>query len=295
VETSIDPFVRNQWHVLGAIDELRTGFRSRTRLLGVPLRISDDLRVTREDGAELPVLERFGYLWTTLGAASADLFAIDESAESDRRCFNAASLAVRTSAGRAVENFFDFSHFAFVHPGYLGDPAHAAIPAYDVASGAREIVATHCRSYQPRAAAMSNDALDVEYEYRVPHPFCVLLYKTNPAAPTRRDVIGLFVQPLDEECVAAHMFLSLLDDVMSDAQIRAFQQTIFGQDKPILENQRPLRLPLDLRAELPVRCDALSIAYRRWLHERGVTYGVIPIVRPEAGSRAVRPETRSPA
>jgi phenylpropionate dioxygenase-like ring-hydroxylating dioxygenase large terminal subunit len=73
------------------------------------------------------------------------------------------------------------------------------------------------------------------------------------------------------------MFLSLLDDVTSRAEIRAFQQTIFGQDKPILEGQRPRRLPLDLRAELPVRCDALSIAYRRWLSARGVTYGVIPI------------------
>jgi phenylpropionate dioxygenase-like ring-hydroxylating dioxygenase large terminal subunit len=281
METVIDAFVRNQWHVVGAVDELRTGRRSRTRLLGTPLRILDGLRVTRDEGAELPVLERFGYLWTTLGDAPAELFGVDEYAEADRRSFNAASFAVRTSAGRAVENFFDFSHFPFVHPGYLGDPAHTAIPAYDVSSSETGVVATHCRSYQPRAAAMSEDALDVEYEYRVPHPFCVLLYKTNPAAPARRDVIGLFVQPLDEERVAAHMFLSLLDDVTTDARIRAFQQTIFAQDKPILENQRPLRLPLDLRAELPVRCDALSIAYRRWLHARGVTYGVIPVAAPQ--------------
>jgi phenylpropionate dioxygenase-like ring-hydroxylating dioxygenase large terminal subunit len=274
----VDSFVRNQWHVLGSVDELRTGVRARTRLFGIPLHIGDGLQVTREDGTQLRVLERYGYLWTTFGEAPTDIFAIDEHAEVDRRNFNAASLAVRTSAGRAVENFFDFSHFPFVHPGYLGDPAHAAVPAYEVESNDSEVVARHCRSYQPRAAAMSDNPLDVEYEYRVPHPFCVLLYKTNPASPTRRDVIGLFVQPMDEERVTAHMFLSLLDDVMSDAQIRAFQQTIFGQDKPILENQRPLRLPLDLRAELPVRCDALSIAYRRWLHAHGVSYGVVPIV-----------------
>ena len=55
-----------------------------------------------------------------------------------------------------------------------------------------------------------------------------------------------------------------------------FQQTIFGQDKPILENQVPKRLPLDPRAEMPVRADKSSITYRRWLAAKGVTYGTIP-------------------
>ncbi len=273
----IDDFVRNHWHVVGATDELRHAHERRTRLLGTPLRIIDGRRVQREAGAELPVRERFGYLWTTLGDGSADLFDFAEFHEADRRNFNGASMAVATSAGRAVENFVDFGHFPFVHPGVLGDPAHADVPPYEVRADAREVVATRCQSYQPRAAALSGEALQVEYAYRIPHPFCALLYKTNPIDTTRCDVIGLFVQPLDEERVCAHMLLSLLDDATSTTEIRDFQQTIFGQDKPILQSQRPLRLPLDPRAELPMRCDALSLAYRRWLHERGVTYGVIPI------------------
>ena len=48
------------------------------------------------------------------------------------------------------------------------------------------------------------------------------------------------------------------------------------QDKPILENQFPKRLPLDPRAEIPARSDASSLAYRRWLTAQGVTYGAIP-------------------
>ncbi|MDE0456748.1 MAG: hypothetical protein OXI15_05600 [Chromatiales bacterium] len=50
-------------------------------------------------------------------------------------------------------------------------------------------------------------------------------------------------------------------------------QLIFSQDKPILENQLPKCLPLDPRAEIPARSDASSLAYRRWLTARGVTYG----------------------
>ena len=68
----------------------------------------------------------------------------------------------------------------------------------------------------------------------------------------------------------------VLDPDNSETVIRKFQQTIFGQDKPILENQYPKLLPLDPRAETPIRADKVAIAYRRWLSDLGVTYGVIP-------------------
>ena len=55
--------------------------------------------------------------------------------------------------------------------------------------------------------------------------------------------------------------------------MRRFQQMIFGQDKPILENQMPKKLPLDPRAETPIRADMSAIAYRRWLRELGLTFG----------------------
>jgi hypothetical protein len=32
-------------------------------------------------------------------------------------------------------------------------------------------------------------------------------------------------------------------------------------------------LPLEPRAEIPTRADASSVAYRRWLKEKGIVYG----------------------
>ena len=116
----------------------------------------------------------------------------------------------------------------------------------------------------------------VGYTYRVPHPYCTLLYKTSPLDESRMDVIGLFVRSVAPDRIEAHMILSLLDDSNTDSFIRRFQQSIFAQDKPILENQNPKLLPLDPRAETPIRSDRLAIAYRRWLSDLGVTYGVIP-------------------
>ncbi|TIT60733.1 MAG: aromatic ring-hydroxylating dioxygenase subunit alpha, partial [Mesorhizobium sp.] len=52
-----------------------------------------------------------------------------------------------------------------------------------------------------------------------------------------------------------------------------FQQTIFVQDRSILENQIPGLLPLDPGMEIPTRADLTSVAYRRWLKRHGYTYG----------------------
>ena len=74
--------------------------------------------------------------------------------------------------------------------------------------------------------------------------------------------------------IRVHIFNSLLDNESTNTEILRFNQEIFGQDKPIVENQRPKLLPLDPRVETPIRADKLAVAYRRRLSELGVTYGV---------------------
>jgi phenylpropionate dioxygenase-like ring-hydroxylating dioxygenase large terminal subunit len=54
---------------------------------------------------------------------------------------------------------------------------------------------------------------------------------------------------------------------------------IFLEDQPIVEAQRPELVPGDLAAELHVRSDAMSVAYRRMrneLLERGWGAGARP-------------------
>lgn len=279
----------NRWHVVGAIEDLRPGDVRHTGLLGTPISIalsSAGEPTCRRESANckrpmadstLPVLLRYGYVWTSLGTPPDDIFAIPEYAEPGRRNLNAATFGVHVSAPRVVENFLDMAHFPFVHDGFLGEEPNTEVRDYavEIRGAPDEILATRCRFFQPRAAATSTDGAEVEYVYRVPHPFCSVLYKSSPVDPMRMDVIAIFVQPVAVEQVNAYMLLSLLDEVNDTKSIRRFQQTIFGQDKPILENQRPKRLPLDPSAETHIRADKLAIAYRRWLTAKGVTYGTI--------------------
>lgn len=183
---------------------------------------------------------------------------------------------VATSAGRVVENFLDASHFAFVHEGWLGDAARPEVPPYEVTHTAdgRPVV-VHSRTWQPQATASAQGGAWVDYRHELLAPFAATLRK-HPADGQPGDAYTLWCCPVDEELTRV-WFVQGSDDVQStDETLRAFQDQVFAQDKPVLLSQRPARLPLsggESGGELHSAADRLSIAYRRWLQARGVTYG----------------------
>jgi phenylpropionate dioxygenase-like ring-hydroxylating dioxygenase large terminal subunit len=274
-----DPVILNLWHVIGDVSEVQPGIVYQTVLLEERVSFAIDAAGAPFAWRSLPARCAYGCMWTCLGQPSAEIFPIPEYAEAKRRNVNAGTIGVSVSAPRAIENFLDMGHFPYVHTDILGAEPHTEVKEYDVEISADrdEIVATRCRFFQPKASVASSDGGDIEYVYRVPHPYCSVLYKTSHVDANRLDVIGIFAQPIDQEHIRAHMMLCLVDEENDDTAIRHFQQLIFGQDKPILENQFPKRLPLDPRAETPIRADKSSVAYRRWLSQKGVTYGVIPV------------------
>ncbi len=295
--SEIDPAVRNLWHPVAAMEELRPGCTMRTQLFdqSVAVTLGDhgdvSARLDAEDGsapsggvaadgmpASLPTKVAYEFAWTSLGTAPEEIFSIPECDEPDRRNLSAGTIGVRVSAPRAVENFLDMGHFPYVHAGILGQAPRTEVLEYavDVDPATNDLFARDCEFYQPYAAAAASGGQRSQYTYRVPHPYCVMLYKSCPIDGSRLDVIALFVQSLSPDRVRAHNFMSLIDDQSTDSELRRFQQHIFGQDKPILENQNPRLLPLDPTEESSVRADRSSMTYRRWLSELGVTYGVIP-------------------
>jgi phenylpropionate dioxygenase-like ring-hydroxylating dioxygenase large terminal subunit len=256
-----------------------------TRLLGHPVRVAfagGRARVTalRADGRELrelPVTERFGLIWTTLGSPAKSVYDFPEAHENDRRYVRCGWVTLRTSAPRLVENFLDMAHFPFVHTGVLGSEPWTEVADYDaeIRPDVDEVWATSCRFFQPRVAATKADGAYAALTYRVPSPFQVMLYRVCPTAPDRLDAILLAVHPVDEHLCRAQPVEYLVDDHSADAELLSFEQAIFLQDRFIVENQRPLSLPLRPGPEIPVRADAASMTYRRWLREKNVTFGVI--------------------
>lgn len=269
-----DPNMLDDWLVAGpATPEPRT-----TRLLGETVRLWSDADGTpqcRLGERPLAVQSRYGHFWVCpSGRPARPLFDFPEYGEPGRRAIDCGGIGVAVSGLRVIENFLDMAHFPFVHADYLGKVPHTEVAQYQVniepATG--EIWATDCRFWQPRASAAHDSGSEVFYKYRVMQPFSAMLYKSSSRAG-ELDAIGIFLQPVDEERVIAHTLLACYDDVSTDAELIAFQQTIFGQDKPILENHAFKRMPLEGRAETPTRGDTSSVTYRRWLRERGMRFG----------------------
>ena len=273
----------DQWYVIDIAAEIPVEAKP-NRLLGRDLVVSRDpagtviVREKLEGGAlgePLPTRDRYGFIWTTLGTPERELFDIPEADEPDRRHVVCGAVAVRASGLRIVENFLDMAHFPFVHTDILGAEPHTEVRHYttEIRRDVDEVWATNCEFFQPQAALSASGGIMTQYMYRVAAPFQTLLYKTCPAAANRWDVICLFVQPLEHDRCRAHPVMFIIDDESTLTSMVHFQQLIFLQDRIILENQRPRLLPLEPRAEIPTRADISSVAYRRWLKEKGVTFG----------------------
>ncbi len=181
---------------------------------------------------------------------------------------------VETSAPRVVENFLDTSHFAFVHEGWLGDAGHPEVPDHRVAATAdgRPRIDDYL-AWQPRAAASATAGAWVSYRYEVLGPYAALLVKQPQDDGAVCDAYVALACPLDEERTRVWFLQFTSDTATPDADLQRFQDTIFGQDRPVLESQRPRRLPLS-GGEVHSAADRLSAAYRRWLAGCGIDFGV---------------------
>lgn len=220
--------------------------------------------------------EAHGLVWLRPAAGEA---ALPAPGEVPARAVVCGPFDVATSAPRAVENFLDTAHFAYVHDGWLGDTAHTEVPAYEVAVDAdgRPGVPKYL-AWQPKASSTSTEGCWIEYRYQVLSPYSAILVKQPAAAepggaPPLQEAYALWTCPLAEERCRVWFTMYTSDLQVPDAELVAFETTIFTQDQPILESQRPRRLPLS-GGEAHGPADRLSAAYRRYLRELGIAYGV---------------------
>ncbi|HEY0817606.1 MAG TPA: aromatic ring-hydroxylating dioxygenase subunit alpha [Rhizobacter sp.] len=219
------------------------------------------------------VQERHGLVWLRLRPGDTPPPAFEAELDTRLRKLLCGPYEVQASAPRIVENFLDLAHFGFVHDGLLGDRSHTTLDAYRIEATAQGFVAHGCTAWQPQSNRLSTTGSQVEYRYELTGPYSALLSKLPQEQAGYEDVIGLFVCPVDPECSRVWFRLAVTDFDSDDAQLRNFQDTIFRQDQPVLESQSPKCLPLS-GGEVHCAADRSSAAYRRFLGERNITFGV---------------------
>ncbi len=223
--------------------------------------------------------ERYGLIWICMGEPRRAVLPFPEYDDVNLRKVLCGPYAVATSGPRIVENFLDMAHFPFIHAGILGEQPKNEVCDYNVASfddgvGGIGVIATQCFFWQPQTNSLAHGGTNVEYTYRVVRPLTAILTKLPELQGTFHEAISLHVQPVSEESSIVWIVLAMTNFEQSEAELSAFQDRIFLQDQPILENQVPKRLPLEPGAEMPIRCDRMSLAYRAYLRDQSLRYGV---------------------
>jgi vanillate O-demethylase monooxygenase subunit len=183
--------------------------------------------------------------------------------------------AWRCDASRQVENFTDFGHFAFVHPGLLGDPERPVVAPHEVGVDGHVVRYDYTRPDSkntdefPVYAEGGREAEQRTTRYALYLPYTIVehigwgaserlvyFFASQPVAPDR--CIGYCL-------VARNYNLDQPERVMQE-----FERVIFAQDQRVVESQRPEAVPFDLAAELHLRFDAVAVAYRRAMQASGL-------------------------
>jgi len=217
------------------------------------------------------VRERYGAIWVCFGEPGGELAEFPVAEELEFRILLAGPYRFRALGPRLIENFLDVAHLGIVHAGLLGDPDRSRIEEYEVIASPCGPEAREIRIWQPNPDGTGAGAT-VSYHYQIQGPLTANFVKLHGA---QRFGILAQVTPVDCEFSEMRMILALnYGHGIPDAELIAFQDHVANQDRAIVESQRPELLPLDLQSELHLRSDRLAIAYRRWLTQIGLRYGV---------------------
>ncbi len=233
---------------------------------GVCTRIPGDPRSTRiPERFKIPTFqtqEAYGLIWVCLsGNPRCPLpdWSCLEKAGNQRFTIQA---VWNTSAPRQVENFNDMAHFATVHTGTFGSAAHPEVLPY--------VVEQRPHGLYFDAKIPSPDGT-TRAEYELTFPFATRI--TDHSALGMEHICDV-ASPISAG--RTRIFILSSRDHSQDQPLEEwvkFREAIIAEDRPMVEAQTPLWLPLDTQSEWHLASDRFSAAYRQYWRDRGMSSG----------------------
>jgi vanillate O-demethylase monooxygenase subunit len=169
-----------------------------------------------------------------------------------------------SSAERRWENFTDFSHFAYVHPGTLYDPAYSepAIVPIDRIDGELRFF---MEPGKDMLDSLPPDSPLGSWTYRSTMPFSInldiRLYKND-----KPFLLWTTSSPISGDRCRNFMIIAHTDPELPDSGPLDFQKLVLAEDQPVIETQ-PGELSLE---EISLPQDKVSNQYRKWLRELSI-------------------------
>lgn len=220
--------------------------------------------------------ERYGLIWVSFDEPRWPLPEVPEMEAPDRNLVSSGPFAWKSDASRQLENFTDFGHFPWVHPGILGDPDRVVVDKHTV-----EVRGDHTLVYFYLRPEPENEQFKVfgkekkqqkpskHSDYELVLPYTIILRQHWGGAD---QMTHLFVaQPIGKEMCRGYMRTSRNYGHDQDPNlVRQFNEVVFAQDKAIVECQRPEFVPFDLADELHLDFDMVAVNYRKLMRQTGL-------------------------
>ena len=239
-----------------------------------PTRVPAKARITAYRACE-----RYGLIWVALEEPRWPLPEVPELEDGSWAVVTAGPYRWHCDAARQVENFTDFGHFPWVHPGLLGDPDRPVVPRHEVRTDDHVLHYTIVRPEAPNPdefPVFGNEQAGPperrsRYELHLPYTIALRLGWGG-----ERGMVYFFAsQPRAADSCAGYVVIGRNYNLdQSDQVIQDFEDTIFGQDQVVVESQRPDRVPFDLAAELHLKFDVVAVAYRKAMRSNGLAADV---------------------
>jgi len=219
--------------------------------------------------------ERYGIVWVALEGPRWPIPELPELELPGWRLVPCGPYSWHSEASRQIENFTDLAHFPWIHPGLLGDPNRVVVIPPEVRTKGHVL---HYEFQRPEAKSTSkypvfpnehreNSIRTTRYELHLPYTIVVHMDWGGP-----EKLLYLFVsQPLAADRCSGYCLIGQNYNLdQSEGVFQEFEDVIFGQDRRMVESQRPEEVPFDLSEELHLKFDAVAVAYRRAMDDLGL-------------------------
>ena len=212
--------------------------------------------------------ELHGLVWVCLDTPVAPIADFPEFGDPSFRVYYRSEDEWAAAGPRLIENFVDTAHFAWVHPGVLGDRDKPLVPEIAVRQHEWTI---EVELEMVAAGGLQTGRATTRVWDEVTLPMTVRQVRTDSTG--RRNIIFLAISPVSSKRL--RRFIRSMRDFdldLPDEPFRAQSELVQSQDRAIVEEQRPEELPVDLAAEMHVRGpDDPAVVYRRALGDIGIT------------------------
>ncbi|MEV5237854.1 Rieske 2Fe-2S domain-containing protein [Streptomyces cinnamoneus] len=164
-----------------------------------------------------------------------------------------------------TENFRDKAHFPFVHADTMGDVSQV-VDSYRITRDGWQLSwssSLGSESVPDECAAEFSHRLD----YHITLPMFASIRVSSPSGGRR--LVAQMATPLTADGLRVRQFWLVGVDASAAAggaglaDVLAYEQQVFEEDHPIVENQRPVEAPLDLHSQVHTPADKFSITFRR--------------------------------